>query len=186
MAEKKRYDTAAVEEKRGASEKPLGHQISKEAQKTSRRFLTNEQKPGRRSILELRGLGKEIWEGADAQEHVESLRKEWDQGMFKEHERVVLTADTCGDEGEQLRSGDVGVVVHIHAGGEAYVVEFVALDGDTAAIATVLPSQIRPVTGADLTFALADPPGNRRGPHPRPHYRHYRLNAATHILRKFA
>ena len=149
----KHDSTAVVEEKREASEKPLEPQVSKEAQKASRKFLTHEQKPGKRSILELRGLGKEIWEDVDAQEHVEGLRKEWDQGMFKEHERVVLTTDICGDEGEQLRSGDVGVVVHIHAGGEAYVVEFVALDGVTAAIATVLPSQARPVTGADLTHA---------------------------------
>lgn len=74
---------------------------------------TTPQEPGKRSILELRGLGKEIWQGADAQEHVEGLRKEWDQGMFKEHERVVLTTDICGDEGEQLRSGDVGVVAYI-------------------------------------------------------------------------
>ena len=73
--------------------------------------------------------------------------------MFREHERVVLTAEVCGDEGEQLRPGDVGVVVHVHPGVEAYVVEFLALDGDTAAIATVLPSQARPVTSADLTHA---------------------------------
>ncbi|MCW5968714.1 MAG: hypothetical protein KIT57_09380 [Blastocatellales bacterium] len=31
-----------------------------------------------RSILELHGLGKEIWEGIDAQEYVNSLREEWD------------------------------------------------------------------------------------------------------------
>ena len=37
-----------------------------------------------------------------------------------------------------LRPGDVGVVVHVHPDGEAYVVEFLTLDGDTAAIATVL------------------------------------------------
>ena len=36
------------------------------------------QEPGKRSILELRGLGKEIWEGVDAQAYVEGLRKEWD------------------------------------------------------------------------------------------------------------
>ena len=71
--------------------------------------------------------------------------------MFKEHEQVVLTADVWGDEGEQLMPGDVGAVIHIHPGGEAYVVEFLALDGDTVAIATVLPSQARPVTSRDLT-----------------------------------
>lgn len=32
----------------------------------------------KRSIMELHGLGKEIWEGIDAQEYVNELRKEWD------------------------------------------------------------------------------------------------------------
>ena len=73
--------------------------------------------------------------------------------MFREHEQIVLTADIRGDEGEALRSGDVGVVVHVHLGKEAYVVEFLTLDGDTAAIATVLPSQARPVTSQDITHA---------------------------------
>jgi len=31
-----------------------------------------------RRISELRGLGKEIWEGIDAQEYVNKLRSEWD------------------------------------------------------------------------------------------------------------
>jgi hypothetical protein len=30
------------------------------------------------SILELAGLGKEIWEGIDPQEYVNQLRSEWD------------------------------------------------------------------------------------------------------------
>jgi plasmid stability protein len=35
---------------------------------------------GRRtySILELQGLGKEVWKGIDADEHVEAERKSWD------------------------------------------------------------------------------------------------------------
>ena len=33
------------------------------------------------------------------------------------------------------------------------VVEFMALDGDTSAIATVLPSQARPVSGGDMAHA---------------------------------
>jgi hypothetical protein len=32
----------------------------------------------RRSLRELRGLGKEIWAGVDAQEYVNRLRDEWD------------------------------------------------------------------------------------------------------------
>lgn len=30
------------------------------------------------NIMELHGLGAEIWEGVDAQEYVNELRKEWD------------------------------------------------------------------------------------------------------------
>lgn len=31
-----------------------------------------------RSLLELEGLGAEIWQGIDAQEYVDELRREWD------------------------------------------------------------------------------------------------------------
>ena len=77
--------------------------------------------------------------------------------MFKEHEQIVLTADVFGDEGEKLKSGDAGTIIHIHPNEEALVVEFMSLDGDTVAIATVLPSQARPVTNADLTHARTVP-----------------------------
>ena len=33
---------------------------------------------GGRSILELRGLGKEVWEGIDAKDYIDELRDEWD------------------------------------------------------------------------------------------------------------
>ena len=76
-----------------------------------------------------------------------------------EHTQIVLTAPVSGDEGEALEPGDVGVIVHIHPGREAFVVEFLTLTGDTAAIATVLRSQARPVTDKDIThtreFAIA-------------------------------
>lgn len=32
-----------------------------------------------RHLSELRGLGKEIWEGIDAQDYVNQLRSEWDK-----------------------------------------------------------------------------------------------------------
>ncbi len=73
--------------------------------------------------------------------------------MFKEHEQIVLTAEVLGDEGEALKPGDVGTLIHIHPDEEAAVVEFLSLDGGTVALATVLPSQMRLVTGADLTHA---------------------------------
>ncbi len=73
--------------------------------------------------------------------------------MFKEHERIVLTDYVDGDDGEKLHPGDVGCVIHVHPGGEAYVVEFVSLQGETVAIATVLRSQARALTRSDITHA---------------------------------
>jgi hypothetical protein len=35
--------------------------------------------PQKRSITELRGLGKEIWEGIDAQDYINQIRSEWDE-----------------------------------------------------------------------------------------------------------
>lgn len=34
-----------------------------------------------RSLLELEGLGAEIWEGVDAQDDVTALREEWDRPL---------------------------------------------------------------------------------------------------------
>ena len=65
--------------------------------------------------------------------------------VFKEHEQIVLTSDVTGDDGEEMKPGDMGVIIHIHPGGVAFVVEFFTFDGDTPAIATVLPSQARPL-----------------------------------------
>ncbi|MGE0826019.1 MAG: hypothetical protein AB7G75_24255 [Candidatus Binatia bacterium] len=39
---------------------------------------TGTEQPHQRSLLELEGLGADIWEGIDAQEYVSELRKEWD------------------------------------------------------------------------------------------------------------
>ena len=70
--------------------------------------------------------------------------------MFKEHGHIVLTTD-ISEEG--LKAGDVGTIVNVYPQREAFDVEFLTLDGDTAAIATVLPSQVRPVTNKDITHA---------------------------------
>ncbi len=70
--------------------------------------------------------------------------------MFKEHDRIVLTKDVPA---EGLKAGDVGTIVHVHKGDKAFEVEFLTLDGATAAIATVLPAAMRPVTHRDITHA---------------------------------
>jgi hypothetical protein len=36
-------------------------------------------KPRRRSLMELEGLGKEIWAGVDVEAYVNELRDEWDR-----------------------------------------------------------------------------------------------------------
>ncbi len=70
--------------------------------------------------------------------------------MIKEHDRIVLTSDLPG---EGLKAGDVGTVVHVHREGEAFEVEFVALDGHTVAVATVRASHVRAVTPRDIAHA---------------------------------
>ncbi len=46
--------------------------------KVSNDLADPETEKPKRSIMELHGLGKEIWEGIDAQEYVNELRNEWD------------------------------------------------------------------------------------------------------------
>jgi hypothetical protein len=78
--------------------------------------------------------------------------------MLAEPDRVVLTADVPDSH---LKAGDVGTVVRVHRSGAAFEVEFHAVDGNTAAVATIPSSSVRPATGADITHAremdMADP-----------------------------
>lgn len=70
--------------------------------------------------------------------------------MIQEHARVVLTRDIPG---EDLIGGDVGTIVHVYAAGKAFEIEFMTLDGQTAAVATVEASAVRPVTGRDISHS---------------------------------
>ena len=72
--------------------------------------------------------------------------------MPREHDLIVLTTD-IRDEDADLKAGDVGTVVHVHPGNEAFVAEFTTLHGSTVAIATILSSQVRPVTEKDVIHA---------------------------------
>ena len=67
--------------------------------------------------------------------------------MIREHDCVVLTQD-LPDEG--LQTGDIGTVVHIHQAGAGYEAEFITLAGETVAIATLLPTQLRPIAKRDI------------------------------------
>jgi Domain of unknown function (DUF4926) len=70
--------------------------------------------------------------------------------MIREHEQADLTGP-LPELG--LEAGDMGVVVHIHRGGEAFEVEFLTLDGETAAIATLDARQIRAVRKGEIAHA---------------------------------
>ena len=70
--------------------------------------------------------------------------------MIKEHQRVVLKSPVP-DKG--LEAGDVGTVIHVYRDGEAYEVEFVALDGHTVAVATLEGSELRPVSPREIPHA---------------------------------
>lgn len=70
--------------------------------------------------------------------------------MIKEHEEVVL-ADDLPEYG--LKRGDLGTVVFVHQGGEGFEIEFVTLDGETIAVATVHSKQVRRIRKNEIAQA---------------------------------
>ena len=54
-----------------------------------------------------------------------------------------------------LRADDVGTVVHVHGGGEAFEVEFVAQSGRTIALLTLHATDVRPMRQAEEMVARA-------------------------------
>lgn len=69
---------------------------------------------------------------------------------IKEHDRVVLTTDLAG---EKLAAGDVGTVVHVFRGGDAFEVEFVSLEGESVAVVTLERAQVRRAAPREITHA---------------------------------
>ena len=74
--------------------------------------------------------------------------------MFGEHEQIVLAESAVSDEGEALKPGDVGCVLHVHPNGAAAVVEFMSLDDEKVEVATMLPTQSRPVATITATHGV--------------------------------
>ena len=66
---------------------------------------------------------------------------------IKEHDCVVLTHDV--DEAG-LEAGDVGTVVHVHGNDAGYEVEFMTLAGETVAVVTLRPGQLRAIQPRDV------------------------------------
>ncbi len=72
--------------------------------------------------------------------------------MIAELDRVILSEDLPE---HSLKAGDIGTVVLVHRKGEGYEVEFVALNGETLAVATVFASQVRPAESRAIPHARA-------------------------------
>jgi hypothetical protein len=70
--------------------------------------------------------------------------------MIDELDCVVLTTN-IPEHG--LTAGDIGTVVMVHEAGRGFEVEFVALDGETLAVASLSAAQIRPVAHREIAHA---------------------------------
>jgi hypothetical protein len=70
--------------------------------------------------------------------------------MINELDRIVLTTD-LHEHG--LERGDIGTVVLVHRNHKGYEVEFVTLDGETVAVVSLAPSQVRPIARREIAHA---------------------------------
>lgn len=64
-----------------------------------------------------------------------------------EHDVIVLTRDLPE---HNLRAGDVGAVVQVYAAGKAYEVEFITGAGQTVAVETLVPTDIRTLGASEI------------------------------------
>lgn len=69
--------------------------------------------------------------------------------MLREFDSIVLTVD-LPEYG--LRRGDVGTVVLMH-GERGYEAEFMTLDGETVAVVSLSPDQVRQVRHREIASA---------------------------------
>ena len=67
--------------------------------------------------------------------------------MIRELDLVVLTHNI---EGHDLKTGDVGAVVHCYDDNLGYEVEFVTAEGKTVAVLTLTAADIRPISHAEI------------------------------------
>ncbi len=74
--------------------------------------------------------------------------------MINELDCIVLTTD-IPEYG--LAAGDIGAIVMVHEAGLGFEVEFVALDGETLAVASLSSAQIRPVAHRETAHARSVP-----------------------------
>ncbi len=66
---------------------------------------------------------------------------------MREFDLVVLQDDTANG---RLKVGDVGTILTVYSDGKAFEVEFVTLTGESVAVETLLPHQIRTVRASEV------------------------------------
>ncbi len=64
-----------------------------------------------------------------------------------EFDLIVLQEDIPG---KRLKAGDIGTIVTVYGESKAFEVEFVTLTGESVAVETLLPHQIRPVRASEI------------------------------------
>lgn len=70
--------------------------------------------------------------------------------VISELDDVVLACDLPE---QKLAAGDIGTVVLVHGEGRGYEVEFMTLDGETIAIATLRADQVRQAHADEIAHA---------------------------------
>ena len=70
--------------------------------------------------------------------------------MISELDRVVLTTDIPEYD---LKAGDIGTVVLVHAEGLGYEVEFITITGQSLAIVSLFKSQVRAIGDREIAQA---------------------------------
>ena len=72
--------------------------------------------------------------------------------MINELDDVILTRD-APEHG--LSAGDIGTVVLVNRNEAGYEVEFTALDGETIAVLTLLPGEVRAASRREIAHVRA-------------------------------
>jgi len=67
--------------------------------------------------------------------------------MIRELDTIVLAHDI---EEYDLKSGDIGAVVHSYKNNMAYEVEFITGEGETIAVLTLAPDDVRPMREREI------------------------------------
>ena len=87
---------------------------------------------------------------AGACRHKSSLAHQLLLGVLEERFPIILTEAIVE---HRLEPGDIGVVVYVHGEGEAFEVEFVTLNGKTAAVLELESHQVRVATAREIPHA---------------------------------